>query len=57
VFRVTAMEKALSSSWSPAAIAGVKVPASGLSSDLHGSAEYRAHLVNVLAQRAAAAAG
>ena len=35
----------------------IKVPASGLSSDLHGSAEYRAHLVNVLAQRAVSAAG
>jgi carbon-monoxide dehydrogenase medium subunit len=57
VFRVTEMEKALSTNWSAAAIAGIKVPSSGLSSDLHGSAEYRAHLITVLAQRAVTAAG
>lgn len=57
VFRVAAMEKALSSDWAPAAIANVKVESSGLSSDLHGSADYRAHLVGVLAQRAVLAAG
>jgi aerobic carbon-monoxide dehydrogenase medium subunit len=32
------------------------VPADGLNSDLHGSAEYRAHLISVLARRAVAAA-
>lgn len=56
VFRVADMEKALAANWSAAAIAHVKVPASGLSSDLHGSAAYRAHLVGVMAQRAVTAA-
>ena len=35
----------------------VKIPADHLNSDLHGSAEYRAHLVSVMAGRAVAAAG
>jgi carbon-monoxide dehydrogenase medium subunit len=51
-FRVPEMEKALSSKFSADAIANVKVAASGLNSDLHASAEYRAHLVSVIARRA-----
>jgi carbon-monoxide dehydrogenase medium subunit len=34
----------------------VTIPADGLNSDLHGSSEYRAHLIGVLAKRAVAAA-
>jgi len=56
VFRVAVMEKALAAKWSPDAVAGISVPADKLNSDLHASAEYRAHLVNVLARRAVAAA-
>jgi carbon-monoxide dehydrogenase medium subunit len=37
--------------------AGVRVPADGPSSDLHASAEHRAHRVTVLARRAVAQAG
>jgi carbon-monoxide dehydrogenase medium subunit len=35
----------------------VKQSADGLNGDIHGSAEYRAHLVTVMAKRAVAAAG
>ena len=56
VFRVKAMEEALARNWSPDAIKSVVVPASDLASDLHASAEYRAHLITVLAMRAVSAA-
>ncbi len=57
VFRVPALEAALAANWSPAALAGVKVAASGLMGDMHGSAEYRANLIGVMAERAVAMAG
>ncbi len=57
VFRVQAMEEALAGNWSADAVSGISVPADGLNSDIHGSAEYRAHLVTVMAARAVAAAG
>jgi len=38
-------------------VAGIKQDADGLNSDIHGSAEYRAHLVTVMAKRAVADAG
>jgi len=54
VFRVKAMEDALAKSWSPQAVRGILVPAGDLQSDLHASADYRAQLVMVMAQRAIA---
>jgi carbon-monoxide dehydrogenase medium subunit len=55
VFRVKALEDRLAAQWSAAACQGVNVPAAGLNSDLHGSAEYRAALIPVLAARAVGA--
>lgn len=52
VFRVASMEKALAAKFSPDAVASIQVPASGLNTDLHATAEYRAHLVTVMAKRA-----
>jgi carbon-monoxide dehydrogenase medium subunit len=52
VFRATDMEKALSSSWSPDALADIVVDPAEMLSDLHGSADYRANLVKVMARRA-----
>ena len=57
VMRVAALEQALAARWSPDACKAVKVSPDGLSSDLHASAEYRAHLIGVLAARAVSAAG
>jgi aerobic carbon-monoxide dehydrogenase medium subunit len=57
VFRQKDMEAALAKSWSPDAVATIKQSANGLNSDIHASAEYRAHLVTVMAKRAVAAAG
>lgn len=52
VFRHGAMETALAGNWSSDAIAGVATDAGGMLSDMHGSSEYRAHLVSVMAKRA-----
>jgi len=52
VFRQKDMEKALSAKFDPSSVASVKQKADGLNSDLHASADYRAHLVTVMARRA-----
>lgn len=57
VFRVAAMESALAGGFSADAVKGVSVPADELNSDIHASAEYRAHLIGVMAARAVAACG
>jgi carbon-monoxide dehydrogenase medium subunit len=56
VFRARELEQALSANFSPDAAKGVKFAAGNLISDLHGTAEYRAHLIPVLTARAVAAA-
>jgi carbon-monoxide dehydrogenase medium subunit len=56
VFRVAEMERALAASFTPAAVAGISVPAEGLNSDIHAQADYRAHLITVMAKRAVEAA-
>ena len=54
VFRVAEFERALTASFAPDSLAGLSVPADGLTSDIHGSAAYRAHLIKVLAEDAVA---
>jgi carbon-monoxide dehydrogenase medium subunit len=54
VFRVPSFEEALKKRFAAKSLEGLTIPADGLNSDIHGSAEYRAHLVGVLARRAVA---
>jgi carbon-monoxide dehydrogenase medium subunit len=56
-FRSKPLEDALGKSFTADAAKAVKIDPKGLNADLHGSPEYRAHLIAVLASRAVTAAG
>ena len=52
VFRHAAMERALEADFTADALAGIETPADNLNGDIHASAEFRAHLIGVMARRA-----
>lgn len=56
VFRWSEAEAALQADFSPAALAGLALPAEGMIADLHGTAAYRAAMVKVMTGRAVSAA-
>ena len=56
VFRVPPMEQALAQHFDPSAVAAIRIDTEGLTSDIHAEADYRAHLVTVMAKRAVDAA-
>lgn len=56
VFRVRDAEVALDKRFEPTVLDGIDIKADGLNSDMHASAEYRAHCVGVMAKRAVLAA-
>lgn len=56
VFRAESFEQALSKDFSPGALEGLEIAPDGLNADIHASAEYRSHLIGVLARRAVAKA-
>ena len=52
VFRSKELESALTSNFSPSAIENVNISSKGLNSDIHASAEYRAHIIKAMAKKA-----
>lgn len=56
VFRQSEMEAALTANFAPESVESIKQDDADLNSDIHASAEYRAHLVTIMAKRAVAEA-
>ncbi|MEP3333492.1 FAD binding domain-containing protein [Sedimentitalea sp.] len=56
VFRWSEAEAALSGNFSAEAIDGLSLSGDGMISDLHGTGDYRAHIIKVMTQRAVKAA-
>ena len=56
VYRETRLEAALCADFRPEALQGIDVSPEELNADMHGSPEYRANLISVLARRATAQA-
>jgi carbon-monoxide dehydrogenase medium subunit len=52
VFRQSVMETALADNFAPESVENIKQEDEDLNSDIHASAEYRAHLVTIMAKRA-----
>jgi len=52
VFRCKKLEDALSSNFSTSAIDSVNISSKGFNTDIHASAEYRAHIIKVMAKKA-----
>ena len=57
VFRWSEAEAALGANFAASALDGISASAEGMIGDIHGTPEYRAHLIGVLTKRAVAAAG
>ena len=52
VFRCKKLEDALSSNFSTSAIDSINISSKGFNSDIHASADYRAHIIKVMAKKA-----
>jgi len=52
VFRCKKLEDALSSNFSTSAIDSINISSKGFNADIHASAEYRAHIIKVMAKKA-----
>jgi len=52
VFRCKKLEDALSGNFSPSVIDSVNISSKGFNTDIHASADYRAHIIKVMAKKA-----